>query len=192
MRIKMAVLDNKKCLVLNKSWYPTDLANIFKVTNMVFSGRAKFLHPETLQPYDFWQWVEKGLEKDGSIRTPRLSFDIPEIIITTNNYLDINPVVALNSSNIFKRDNHKCVYCHSSKELTVDHIIPRSKGGQDSWTNLVTACANCNSKKSNMDVKVFCKQKNCNVPKPSKPDPHSWLFRNNGQLLDSWKQFIRK
>ncbi len=51
-------------------------------------------------------------------------------------------------SMIYKRDGHKCQYCGSTKELTIDHIIPRSRGGEDSWENLVVACMPCNSRKS--------------------------------------------
>lgn len=48
---------------------------------------------------------------------------------------------------IYKRDGHKCQYCGSTKELTIDHIIPRSRGGEDTWENLVVACMPCNTKK---------------------------------------------
>jgi hypothetical protein len=48
---------------------------------------------------------------------------------------------------IYKRDGNKCQYCGSTKNLTIDHIIPRSKGGGDSWFNLVVACSTCNTKK---------------------------------------------
>ena len=54
--------------------------------------------------------------------------------------------VRLNRKRIYKRDNNQCVYCGSEKNLTIDHIIPRSRGGKNSWTNLVTYC---NLKKAN-------------------------------------------
>jgi 5-methylcytosine-specific restriction endonuclease McrA len=50
-------------------------------------------------------------------------------------------------SAIYKRDHNKCQYCGSTSRLTIDHIIPRSKGGGDSWFNLVVACSTCNTKK---------------------------------------------
>lgn len=50
-------------------------------------------------------------------------------------------------SAIYKRDGNKCQYCGSTKHLTIDHIIPRSKGGGDTWLNLVVACSTCNTKK---------------------------------------------
>jgi len=53
------------------------------------------------------------------------------------------------------RDGHKCVYCGSTENLTVDHIRPKSKGGTDTADNLVTACRPCNQAKGSMHVDVF-------------------------------------
>jgi hypothetical protein len=50
---------------------------------------------------------------------------------------------------VFKRDNHECQYCGAKEDLTLDHVIPQSKGGEDTWENLVTCCISCNSKKGN-------------------------------------------
>jgi 5-methylcytosine-specific restriction endonuclease McrA len=50
---------------------------------------------------------------------------------------------------IYKRDGHKCQYCGSTKDLTIDHVTPRSKGGNDTWDNMVTCCQPCNSRKGN-------------------------------------------
>ena len=50
---------------------------------------------------------------------------------------------------IYKRDNYECVYCGSNKNLTLDHVIPKSRGGGNEWTNLVTSCFKCNLKKGN-------------------------------------------
>ena len=55
--------------------------------------------------------------------------------------------VNLTRQNIFKRDNFECQYCSTKRDLTIDHVVPRAKGGGDSWTNLVTACKRCNAKK---------------------------------------------
>lgn len=51
---------------------------------------------------------------------------------------------------IFKRDKYCCQYCGSKKKLTLDHVVPKSRGGDNSWENLVTACEPCNLKKGNM------------------------------------------
>jgi 5-methylcytosine-specific restriction endonuclease McrA len=53
-----------------------------------------------------------------------------------------------NRSRIYKRDGYECVYCGSKKELTLDHVLPKSRGGTNEWTNLVTSCMKCNRKKA--------------------------------------------
>ena len=55
----------------------------------------------------------------------------------------------INRKRIYKRDNNQCVYCESKKHLTIDHVIPKSRGGNNTWKNLVTCCLSCNLKKGN-------------------------------------------
>lgn len=57
--------------------------------------------------------------------------------------------VRVNRSRVYRRDNHECVYCGSKKQLTLDHVIPKSRGGTNEWSNLVTCCFKCNLKKGN-------------------------------------------
>ena len=54
-----------------------------------------------------------------------------------------------NRMKVYKRDNHECVYCGSKKHLTLDHVLPKSRGGTNEWTNLVTCCSKCNRQKDN-------------------------------------------
>lgn len=78
---------------------------------------------------------------------------ITKRVIRLVNYVRIPYHLAKNAyptrASIYKRDDHECQYCGSEKDLTLDHIIPRSKGGQDTWDNLVTCCSKCNLKKGN-------------------------------------------
>ena len=63
---------------------------------------------------------------------------------------------------IYKRDNYECVYCGSKKDLTLDHVLPKSRGGGNDWTNLVTSCFKCNLKKGNKtpdEARMVMKQK---------------------------------
>jgi CRISPR/Cas system Type II protein with McrA/HNH and RuvC-like nuclease domain len=57
--------------------------------------------------------------------------------------------IRVNRQRIFKRDDYQCGYCGSQRDLTIDHILPRSRGGKNTWTNLVTCCSKCNLKKGN-------------------------------------------
>lgn len=78
------------------------------------------------------------------IRTVAKSYPYPAVI-RLNEYKNIPfKGVLLNRANLFKRDQGQCQYCGSKKQLTIDHIVPRSKGGKSNWSNLVTACHRCN------------------------------------------------
>jgi 5-methylcytosine-specific restriction endonuclease McrA len=82
--------------------------------------------------------------EDLTIRTVTKSFQYPAVI-RLNEYKNIPyKGVLLNRANIFKRDSQECQYCGSKKQLTLDHVLPRSKGGKSNWINLVTACHRCN------------------------------------------------
>lgn len=83
------------------------------------------------------------------IRTVAKSFPYPAVI-RLNQYKTI-PYhgVLLNRTNLYRRDHGVCQYCGSTRQLTIDHVIPRSKGGKSTWTNLVTACNRCNVLKGN-------------------------------------------
>ena len=75
---------------------------------------------------------------------------VKPLIIRLYNYVRFKSRgLRLNRRRVYKRDNFQCVYCGSEKSLTLDHIIPRSRGGKNSWTNLVTCCQSCNLKKAN-------------------------------------------
>lgn len=79
--------------------------------------------------------------------------------------------VRLSRENIFLRDNYTCQYCHDTfpyKELTLDHVMPVSRGGPKSWKNLVTACHKCNHKKGSRTPRE------ANMPLLNKPVPLKW------------------
>jgi len=82
------------------------------------------------------------------VRSPSVVLQVPEHIRLTGG----NPerhwkMPAVGRREVFRRDHYACQYCGSTKHLTLDHVIPRSKGGTHTWDNVVTACERCNSKK---------------------------------------------
>ena len=78
---------------------------------------------------------------------------ISERVIRLLNYIKvpINYVARCKPSRamIYKRDRNTCQYCGATTKLTIDHVVPRSRGGDASWENLVVACSSCNTKKGN-------------------------------------------
>lgn len=93
-------------------------------------------------------------KKDKTIRSVSDNFPWPSII-KLNSYIKVPyKKIILTRKNILRRDGHKCAYCgRGDLTLTIDHIIPRARGGEDSWDNLVAACLHCNNKKGNKNAR---------------------------------------
>ncbi|MDZ7683140.1 MAG: HNH endonuclease [Fodinibius sp.] len=89
--------------------------------------------------------------------------------------------------NIMKRDSKKCQYCGASQNLTIDHVLPKSRGGRDTWENLVTACDTCNVEKGNRTPEE------ADMPlkrKPFRPIHITFLQSILGGVQDDWKPYL--
>ena len=121
------------------------------------------------------------------IRTVSRSFEYPAVI-RLNDYKNI-PYrgVLLNRVNLFRRDGGECQYCGSRRHLTIDHVIPRSKGGKTSWTNIVTACNRCNVNKGDKTPEqagLILKKE------PFKPSLSYFLSEYAERQAEQWLPFL--
>ena len=123
------MLDSFKSLVLNYSYEPLQFCSARHALIMVFGGRAEELD-----------------NSDYRVRTPSSSFAIPTVIrVLKMVQRNRKNGIAFSKKNILRRDNYTCQYCgNSNQPLTVDHIMPKSRGGKTNWTNVVVACKRCN------------------------------------------------
>lgn len=129
-----SVLQNS-VVVFSRNYLPLARINIRRAVTLLVNGQAESL--------DF------SSSKVWQVRSPNLILHVPEHIrLTMGNPERIWKVPPVNRRELLRRDNHVCQYCGSAKNLTIDHIIPRSKGGLHTWDNVVTACETCNNKKS--------------------------------------------
>jgi 5-methylcytosine-specific restriction endonuclease McrA len=97
--------------------------------------------------------------------------------------------VLLNRQNIFKRDGMKCQYCGATTDLTIDHVIPRSRGGTSTWDNLITACRTCNARKGDQTPEE------ADMPyaqKPFKPSFLLFLRDLSGDIDEQWYTYLGK
>lgn len=113
--------------------------------------------PLSYFPLSLWSWQEavKAIFRDSVvvvseyervIRSPTHTVRLPSVL-ALKEYLPMNKAPAFTRFNLFLRDQWTCQYCHDdfrTQELTFDHVIPRSRGGRTAWTNIVTACQQCN------------------------------------------------
>ncbi len=96
--------------------------------------------------------------------------------------------IILTRRNILKRDGHKCAYCgRGDLPFTIDHIVPKSKGGEDTWENLVTACLPCNNKKGNRIPEEASMKLRI---KPYKPNHILFLLNSVNHIDNAWKPYL--
>jgi 5-methylcytosine-specific restriction endonuclease McrA len=92
--------------------------------------------------------------------------------------------IKISRARIYQRDKYVCVYCGGNKKLTIDHVIPKSRGGENSWENMVTCCFDCNSRKGNKTPK----EANMTLRvKPYEPSVFSELVA--GRASKIWEDF---
>jgi 5-methylcytosine-specific restriction endonuclease McrA len=120
-----------KVLVLNQDYSALSVCTVPKAFLLVYMNKAEMLAES---PEHF-------------LRTVRDQYPMP-LVIRLNRYIHL-PYrgVVMTRHNIFKRDQNRCQYCGTNEHLTLDHVIPKSRGGKTTWENLATACKRCNSKK---------------------------------------------
>ena len=119
----------ERVLVLNSDFSPLNVTSLRRGFVLVEKGKAEVLR------------------KGDDIVTTVGNFVRP-VVIRLLNYVRFRPkTVKVNRRRVLKRDDYTCQYCGSTKNLTIDHVIPKSKGGNNGWTNLVACCQRCNSNK---------------------------------------------
>lgn len=120
-------------LVLNFDYTPLNVTTIKRGFVLVDKGKAEIIKSDDESP------IYSGYKKY-----------VRPLIIRLLKYIKHHTrTLRANRNRIYKRDNYQCVYCGSNKSLTLDHVVPKSRGGKNEWTNLVTSCFKCNLKKSN-------------------------------------------
>lgn len=122
----------QKVLVLNFDYSPLNVTSLQRGFTLVMCGKAEVIK-----------------SADNPISTFTTTYVRP-LIIRLLRYINHRGAgMRVNRNRVFKRDDYECLYCGSKKDLTIDHVIPRSKGGKNTWDNLATCCSRCNLKKGN-------------------------------------------
>jgi 5-methylcytosine-specific restriction endonuclease McrA len=122
---------NEPVLVLNGNYEPIHVCNTKRAMGLILASKATVL--------------ENGR---GFIRTVSRAYERPSVIRLVYVVRRPRPRVRLCKREVLRRDEYRCQYCgREAKQLTIDHIVPRYRGGQHSWENLVAACPQCNRRK---------------------------------------------
>lgn len=180
-------------LVLNKNFEPVHLTTARRAFVLLYGGAALALD-ESGETYDFELWRELPVREDddvvptvtGAVRIPR--------VLHLHRY-DRTPrlQVRLTRRNLMVRDAHQCQYCGRKpplRELNIDHVVPRSRGGLDSWENLVTSCKPCNLRKG------WKTPEEANMRLARRPFRPKWtmtaqILLHTGSRYREWEPFLR-
>ncbi len=159
-------------LVLNQNYEPLNVCNARRAFVLVDRGKAEVL--------------EHG---QGALRTALHSFPLPSVIRLIYMIRRPRPQMRLTRREVFVRDNYTCQYCaRQTKDLTIDHVMPRHRGGRHTWDNLVSACRSCNHRKAgHTPAEAHMKL----LKEPARPPASSfYVFYHYLQDQEDWRKFI--
>jgi 5-methylcytosine-specific restriction endonuclease McrA len=162
-----------RVLVLNASYEPINVCNVRRATVLVLKERAEI--------------IERG---EGALHSERLVFDRP-CVIRLIRYIRIPRDVhrrKITRKAVLARDAWTCQYCGTRKPtLTVDHVIPRSRGGKSVWENIVASCATCNRRKGNhlpREIEMHPRTK------PRAPGPTVFIRIASPTIPNAWQPYL--
>jgi 5-methylcytosine-specific restriction endonuclease McrA len=134
-------------LVVNRHFQPVQLTTARRAFVLLYGGVALVLDASG-ELYDFSAWREvPPRASDDVVPTVSGSIRVPRVLHLRRYERVRRPQIRLSRKNVMLRDGHRCQYCGRSpplRDLDLDHVQPRSRGGRDSWDNLVTSCRPCN------------------------------------------------
>lgn len=195
MVIIMSSLLEHPVLVLNRLWQPVHICSVRRALKLLCLGHAEVVQTEgdaRYQTHDISSWITHSAGKFGTdvIHSVSLALRIPKIIVLSIYDRLPRKEVKFTRANIFLRDKFTCQYCCKTlpeKELNLDHIIPRARGGQTTWQNIVTSCITCNTRKANK-LLAQSGMKLLKIPTEPRWRPNYGLKNKNSEK--SWQEFI--
>ena len=147
---------NQTILVLNASYEPLNFTNWRRAVVLLIKNKAQALGKRVIRLVNYIKIPYKKLMQNKPSRAM-----------------------------IYKRDGHKCQYCGSTRNLTIDHIFPASKGGDNTWENLVVACMPCNTRKGDK----LLEETNLILETTPKKPLNKMLFSLDREDVDEWKKY---
>ncbi|HEY4311193.1 MAG TPA: HNH endonuclease [Pirellulales bacterium] len=187
-------------LVLNRLYMAVHVVSVRRAFGLLFRDLAEVIHVEQGQyaNYDFESWREVSELRsafkephDDWIRSVNFEIQVPRVIRLLSYDRLPKQAIRFNRRNIFARDGNRCQYCgrkFPTSELSLDHVNPRSRGGETSWENIVCSCVKCNVKKGGRTPQEAHMHL---VKQPVKPKRSPLLSIKLGNpKYESWKSFL--
>lgn len=152
-------LLNRQVLVLNRLWQAVNVTTVRRAFVLLFQGHAQIVSSNGTNNYsthDFESWRDfSRREPDAEsemVSTISFKVRIPRVIVLVMFDCFPKKEIKFTRHNIFERDKNTCQYCakvFDRKELNLDHVLPRDRGGKTTWENIVCSCIKCNTRKAN-------------------------------------------
>jgi len=184
----MSTLCQKPVLVLNNAFEPLNICSAKRAMKLIVKGAAKAekVHEDKMF-YSGKMWDEHT----GELVT--VDFFLPSVIrLLEYRYIPIRTQI-VTRKNIFNRDKNMCLYCGEvfpTSKLTMDHVYPRSRGGKNTWENLVTCCMPCNKHKGDKLLSELKDMKLRYTPKPLSSHTSRFILRNMGESDPMWREYL--
>jgi 5-methylcytosine-specific restriction endonuclease McrA len=163
---------NAKVLILNQNYEPMSVINVRKAVVLLYLGKAELIA------------AKDGLE----LHSVTMTMPFPSIVRLALYVRVPFKKIILSRKNILRRDGHRCLYCgRGDVPLTVDHVLPLSRGGEETWENLVSACVKCNNKKGDRTPEET------HMPvrrRPMRPNHVTFISHFVGTLDERWKPYL--
>ena len=196
---------NLPTLVLNRNWVPLTAVTVKRSIKKVFAEKASIICPQSYNQFNIYEWMALPIAEDEPfVRISSARMKVPEIIINKYNKVP-NRKVVFSRKNLWRRDGSYCQYCGvrpHDDEITVDHVVPKSRGGKSTFDNCVLACVDCNKRKANctpeeagMKLRKYVKDANGSlVPvfykRPTVPKWSPIYCVKKQKLPVSWSKFL--
>lgn len=187
-------------LVLNRLFVVVHVIPARRAFGLLYKSLAEVIDVEDggFVAYDFDGWVEisqlRRLQKkpdDDWIRCVRYEIQVPRVIRLLTYDRIPKDGVKFNRRNILARDSFRCQYCgkqFSANQLTLDHVVPRSRGGSTTWENVVAACVRCNLRKGDRTPSEAGMRL---IRQPRRPDRNPVLqLKLRNVKYQSWRMFL--
>jgi 5-methylcytosine-specific restriction endonuclease McrA len=152
----LLIQPNTTVLVLNSSFEPLNITSWKRAIVLLLKEKAQVLSNRVIRLLNY-------------VRVP------------------LSKIVANKPSRamIYKRDNYTCQYCGATKHLTIDHVVPKSKGGGEDWSNLAVACSKCNTSKGNK----LLEQTGMKLARKPMPPYNKMQFTLNNCNIPEWQEY---
>jgi 5-methylcytosine-specific restriction endonuclease McrA len=177
-------------LILNRNWQPIHVSTVARSLVMLWNDAARVVEPGEYRLYAWDEWLRLEPPPGAPcIRSARARLRVPEVVCLSRFDRLPSTAVTFSRRNVAKRDHLTCQYCGAQpgwEAITVDHVLPRSRGGASTWTNCVAACVDCNARKADRTPE----QAGMRLKrKPARPE---WkpLYAARAARVESWSRFL--